>query len=666
MPASGEENAVPGDEEPAPAEPAMEFPDWLTSVRQGDQAETEQPVEDIEGTSEESFEMASSESFSTQEDSEPPDWLQRVRSRQQEEQSSSPEEEPEETGDEEVPDWLSGMQQADSIESEAETTPDWLSSVASEGEQQAAEPAEEVPDWLKTLPSDRGEEQPTGTEATQPDDWLQEIERSAAFAIDPDESTEEPSKPAAPAEEVPDWLANLKNVPSEKPEGSVQALIFDSKEDLELFNPEEDKSLFNVPDLSQEPDWISHVPADEASPQKSPGSEGIPDEDLEKADLPGWLEAMRPVEAAAPNAPLDDETSGTVETSGPLQGMRGALPAQPAFGRLRKPPVQSLKLSITDNQKSHIALLEGLLANEDEPKALPRQPVINSQSLVRLVIAALMIIAVLAPVFLGEGIVERPSSEDVPSEISNASLIAGSIGAGEPVLVAFDYEAGLAGEVETAASALMHQLAAHNVLITAVSTNISGPVLAQRWLETYNTEQETPYQNFYNLGYIPAGPAGLLAFAADPARMMPYDLQDPRPVVIWNSGRLASVNGISDYKLVVVLTDNTDSARAWVEQVEPLLVETTPLLVASSAQVEPMLRPYYENTPRQIDGFVSGLSGGVVYESLTGLPSGVGWSWDSMGAGVLVAAILILAGGIINGTLTTISTIKKETGEEEK
>jgi hypothetical protein len=36
-----------------------------------------------------------------------------------------------------------------------------------------------------------------------------------------------------------------------------------------------------------------------------------------------------------------------------------------------------------------------------------------------------------------------------------------------------------------------------------------------------------------------------------------------------------------------------------------------------------------------------------------------------MGAGILVAAILILAGGIINGTLTTISIIKKEAGEEE-
>jgi hypothetical protein len=184
-------------------------------------------------------------------------------------------------------------------------------------------------------------------------------------------------------------------------------------------------------------------------------------------------------------------------------------------------------------------------------------------------------------------------------------------------------------------------------------------------LETYNQDKAAPYQNFYNLGYIPAGPAGLLAFAGDPARVMPYDLQDPRPVVIWNSGVLAGVKKISDYKLVVVLTDNTDSARAWIEQVEPLLDETTPLLVASSAQVEPMLRPYYENSPRQIDGFVAGLSGGVAYESLTGLPPRAGWSWDSMGAGILVAAILILAGGIINGTLTTISIIKKEAGEGE-
>lgn len=705
-PASAGEDAGLGDESLSPAVPSLDFPDWLSSIRKGDQEETGQPPEDEVSSSEEPFEMASSEELpieedsssqkfdqwlnqassaeesepeksisdqlgqessddeSIQEDSDIPDWLQRVRSHKQEEPGAVPEEGSEEAAPAEVPDWLSGIQEVDSSES-GETTPDWLSGVTSGEAQQPDEPGDEVPDWLKTLPSDRGEEKPTGTEATQPDDWLQEIERSAAFAVDSDETTEEPPTPAAPVEEVPDWLAKLDTSPSEKPEGSVPALIFDSEEDLGPFNPEDEKPRFAVPDLNQEPDWISHVPADEASPQKPSGADGVPEEDLEKADLPGWLEAMRPVEAAAPNAPLDDETSATIETSGPLQGMRGALPAQPAFGRLRKPPVQSLKLSITDNQKSHIALLEGLLSNEDEPKALPRQSVISSQSLVRLLVAAVMIISVLAPMFLGQGIVDRPSSQEIPSEISNTSLIAGSIGTGEPVLVAFDYDAGLAGEVEAAASSMLTQLASHNVLITAVSTNISGPVLAQRWFEAYNLGKTTPYQNFYNLGYIPAGPAGLLAFAADPARVMPYDLQDTKPVGIWNSGPLASIKKISDYKLIVVLTDNTDSARAWIEQVEPLLRETTPLLVASSAQVEPMLRPYYASSPRQIDGFVSGLSGGVAYESLTGLPPKAGWSWDSMGAGILVAAILILAGGIINGTLTTISIIKKEAGEEE-
>jgi hypothetical protein len=548
-------------------------------------------------------------------------------------------------------------------ETQEAATPDWLSSTpSSSDEPEPAQPAGAIPDWLKDVTVERGEEQPSQESASQADDWLSQIERSAAFSVDSEAEIED-LEPAKPAEEVPEWLSKLEGVPSEKPTGSVPALIFDSEDELGPFSQDEGTGKFETPEIAQEPDWISHVPLDEAQAKKPALPEGTVDENLERADLPGWLEAMRPVEAAAPMAPLNDETSATVETSGPLQGMRGALPAQPAFGRLRKPPVQSLKLAFNENQKSHIALLEGLLSNESEGRTLPKPSSLSSQALIRLVIAAIMIVSVLGPLWFPQGLIAQPAL--TPNEIQDANRSIASIAPGDPVLVAFDYEASLAGEVEPAASALMNQLAAKNATITAVSTNISGPILAARWLETYNQQNDTTYGDFYNLGYIPAGAAGLSGFAANPRSVMPYDLQQKS---VWNNGSLVTVQSIADYHLVVVLTDNAENAKIWIEQIQPLLRgNQTPLVLASSAQVEPIIRPYYDNAPnRQVNGFVAGLAGGAAFERETGVAGSSGGTWDSFGIGLLVAALIILGGGIVNGVLATIAMVKKPVEEEEQ
>lgn len=620
------------------------LPDWLSDQPAGSQPEP------------------STQGFPGQAEPDTSDWLQRIRSRKQDETKGPFFEEEGTPAEEDTPPQFTPEQPAGPFEAQDEGLPDWLAGSTRPEAPEPAVPAEEVPDWLSSVSPQHGEDRPSGEQPFQSDDWLKEIERSAAFAVDDEESTAQPP-PAEPAEEIPDWLARIDQPQSEKPQGAVPALIFENEDDLGPFNQESETPGFAAPELAQEPDWISQVPEDEAPAQKPAAPEGVPEEDLEKADLPGWLEAMRPVEAAAPNAPMDDANSGTIETTGPLQGMRGVLPAQPAFGRLKKPAAQSLKLSITDSQKSHIALLEGLLSNEGEPKSLPKPAIINSQAVTRLLIALVMILAVVGPMFY-PGMVARFAVDDVPQEVNNVAMIVGGLAAGEPVLVAFDYESGYAFEVESAASILLSQVASRGAVITAVSTNISGPVLAQRWLESYRSQPDANAVSFYNLGFIPAGPAGLLGFAENPSRVMPYDLQ---PEYVWNKGVLAGVQSIADYQLVVVLTDNSDSARAWIEQVQPLLNNgDVPLVFASSAQVEPVLRPYYDTLPRQVDGMVAGLAGGVAYESLTGLPGKAGTAWDAMGTGVLLAAILILAGGFINGALATISMVKKQAAQEEK
>ena len=68
--------------------------------------------------------------------------------------------------------------------------------------------------------------------------------------------------------------------------------------------------------------------------------------------------------------------------------------------------------------------------------------------------------------------------------------------------------------------------------------------------------------------------------------------------------------------------------------------------MAISAQAEPILYPYYESG--QVDGLVSGLSGGATYERLQG-QSGLGRKyWDSYSVGLLLAEILIAVGAMVN------------------
>jgi hypothetical protein len=111
---------------------------------------------------------------------------------------------------------------------------------------------------------------------------------------------------------------------------------------------------------------------------------------------------------------------------------------------------------------------------------------------------------------------------------------------------------------------------------------------------------------------------------------------------------------------VIVLTDNADTARIWVEQTGAILGQT-PLLMAISAQAEPMIRPYYDS--QQIKGLVTGLAGGKAYEQALQL-SGLGQLyWDSYSLGLFVAECIIIFGSL--WSLISVWRNRKSAHEEE-
>jgi hypothetical protein len=63
-----------------------------------------------------------------------------------------------------------------------------------------------------------------------------------------------------------------------------------------------------------------------------------------------------------------------------------------------------------------------------------------------------------------------------------------------------------------------------------------------------------------------------------------------------------------------------------------------------------LIRPYYQSENPQVDGIVNGLTGGLAYEQATVLDDdSIGRNyWDAFNVGLIIAALAILVGAVVN------------------
>jgi hypothetical protein len=568
---------------------------------------------------------------------------------------------------------------------------DWMTGVYGD---KAAEPAEksvpeasqppsgqeDFPEWLSALGVSPEEETPQagwdfnqpaagapGGELEQPaagqtPDWLsglgvesQETLESAAEAPEPLPSAFtgfEDSSAGGQEQSMPDWLANLDTEGIPAAAGGPSPFVPDEPEAAE---PEAEY-------LSTTPDWLSQVGIDqgEIEEEKAPPETG-PASNLEQAELPNWLEAMRPIEAGT-SGPYKDTSDARLESAGPLAGLRGALPVGIHAVRQRKPTTSALKIQVPEEQQNRATVLQKLLEDESVAKPLPAPALAAIPMLTRLGILAVFVLASFFALWLGDKQVPLPSSGFIPRGAQDFHDQVNLLPANVPVLVAVDYEPGYAGELDGAAISVLGHLAGKGSLVTFVSTTYNGPALAQRLIQQVNLQPEfggTPFTNYINMGYIPGGLTGLAAFAKAPETVLPYDLQ-ANP--IWTMPPFDSSQGIGNFGMVIVITQDTDTARNWIEQVGPELKDI-PLQMVVSAQAEPLVQPYYAGIPRQVSGIVTGLAGGVAYEVLEASSGKASQSWAAYSISLTLAVVIILVGsvfGISSFTLTQYKQAKAE------
>ena len=136
---------------------------------------------------------------------------------------------------------------------------------------------------------------------------------------------------------------------------------------------------------------------------------------------------------------------------------------------------------------------------------------------------------------------------------------------------------------------------------------------------------------------------GIRAFAQNPMVSSPFDMSLSSA---WDSIPLEGISSLSQFAALIVVTDDAEAARTWIEQTESAR-GAIPFVVISSAQAAPMIQPYYES--QQISGLVSGLYGGALFEQYNaGRPGSARSYWDAYSLGMLLAMALVLGGGLWN------------------
>ena len=110
------------------------------------------------------------------------------------------------------------------------------------------------------------------------------------------------------------------------------------------------------------------------------------------------------------------------------------------------------------------------------------------------------------------------------------------------------------------------------------------------------------------------------------------------------------VDEFAKFSAVVLMTDNAETGRVWVEQLsfakgKYSSLAGKPLIVVSSAQSAPLMQPYVSSG--QVDLMVNGLYDAAKYEFMNNTRPGIARAyWDAFGFGLMMTIIVIVMGSL--------------------
>ena len=529
----------------------------------------------------------------------------------------------------------------------ADGLPDWLSDLAGGDEtesasQQVAEPLAETSEKASASPF-AGLDLPEDGDLP---DWISRMGKPTTGSLSADDLNDAELAPALEAaDEAPAWLDSLPGIDDvdvEKTEETASALA--SNPAFVMDDNADDEEIFGI-DM---PDWLSNLAPEDLDTVEDVAevdAAATSSDDLSDAELPSWVQAMRPVESVVASSDADEQPDIEVVDSGPLAGLPGILPLGNRFVTKHKPQSYSMKLRVNASQQRGAELLENILEREGQVTADVSNDAPASIPLLRWLVAALMLVVVLFGLLSPQTI--SPSPDVIVPEVGDTLDVVNELPDSGTVLVIFDYEAALSAELQVVAAPIVEHITLRGQKLALLASSPNGPALAERFLTELETQSGHVYERgaeYVNLGYLPGGATGMLSFINDPRNAVAGALDGKS---FWEYAPLADIQAMTDFSAVLILTDDVERGRAWIEQSAAQLdAANTPLLMGVSAQAEPIIYPYYASA--QVDGLVSGLNGGATYEVLLGR-NGLGRDyWDAYSFGLLTAEILIVIGAILS------------------
>lgn len=346
-----------------------------------------------------------------------------------------------------------------------------------------------------------------------------------------------------------------------------------------------------------------------------------------------------------PIEPSPDEISPKDDNGAPapFPDPENLIPIEQSIQETKTPEPYIVKIRVTPEQQANIKLIESTLKT-DQPVQLPYgQTRDGLQRLFRIVVALILLsLSLWAALWSGPPFPYPAIQPETRNLYQNLQTIQPNAA----VLVAIDYGPSFIPELDPAAVAVLSDLFARQVFIAFVTTNTSGVIQIDRIVSQIENDLSislfTP-ADYVNLGYVPGGTAGLNSLVNSIRSTYPGDLSGDQ---IWTNSPLQGINSVSEFNSLIILVDNAENGRAWIEQVGSQLSQT-PFYLITSAQAGPILRAYYQGEQNQIQGLLSGLTDIVTLENITGRSDSARNIWNGYSLTVTATAVLILVGGLV-------------------
>jgi hypothetical protein len=290
---------------------------------------------------------------------------------------------------------------------------------------------------------------------------------------------------------------------------------------------------------------------------------------------------------------------------------------------------------ITDRQAERIAKLENLLTAQAVDSSRYTQT--DESPVLRLVLAAVLLAALILPTVTNFRVVQTPQPA---AGVRTADQIIERLDDNATVVMAFEYEATAAGELEPAAVALLEHISdtSEDIQVIAASTRPLGPVMIDRAFG-----EASPQDAWFNVGYVPGQAVGVRGFTIGATGGVVSPL---RSTVDGERTELEATGLLQlEPDLLIIIAAQTDEVRYWLEQAAPSL--ESDVLLVSGAGAAP-LASAYANT-QEVDAILRGTPDIAAYMGLQRADTtNVETVLNAQVFGAAVAAaMIILIGGLL-------------------